>query len=286
VSGRKEERVIEEGRARETYTHGHGKFMARVLSRRTAAIDAGFLLPHLRPGATVLDCGCGPGSITVGMAEAVAPGRTVGIDLSDGHFPVARALAVERGVDNVVFQVADVYQLPFDDGSFDAVFANGLLLHLSEPRHALRELRRVLRPSGIVGIRDLDWGSWLMAPTTPRLEEFRALLRQVMTSNGASLEYARHQRALLLQAGFARTEVSVTASCHVGGTYRSTAEATEQWAETYLWLLEDFAQQAEAAGWIDPAGLEAMAAEMQHWANRPDAFEAILWCEALGWASV
>jgi hypothetical protein len=58
VSGRKEERVIEEeGLARETYTHGHGEFMARVLSRRTAAIDAGFLLPHVRPGAAVLDCG-------------------------------------------------------------------------------------------------------------------------------------------------------------------------------------------------------------------------------------
>jgi hypothetical protein len=65
-----------------------------------------------------------------------------------------------------------------------------------------------------------------MAPTTPRLDEFRALVRQVMTSNGASLEHARHQRALLLQAGYVRTEVSLTASCHVGGTYRSTTEAT------------------------------------------------------------
>jgi len=278
--------VIDEGRARETYTHGHGEFMARVLSRRTAAIDAGFLLPHLRPGAEVLDCGCGPGSITVGLAEAVAPGRTAGIDRSDGHFRVALALAAKHGTDNAEFQVADVYQLPFDDGSFDAVFANGLLLHLSEPGHALRKMRRVLRPSGIVAIRDLDWDSWLIAPTTPLLEEFRALLRQVMTSNGAGLQYARHQRALLLEAGFARTEASVTASCHVGGTYPGTAEATKQWAKTYLWLLADFTQQAVAAGWIDAAGLEAMAAEVQHWADRPDAFEAIVWCEALGWASV
>ena len=276
--------MIDERRARETYTHGHGEFMARVLRRRTAAVDAGFLLSHLRPGDAVLDCGCGPGSITVGLAEAVAPGRTVGVDLSDGHFPVAQALAAERGTSNVVFQVADVYELPFDDGSFDAVFANGLLLHLSDPGQALREMRRVLRPGGIVAIRDLDWGSWLMAPTTPRLEEFRALLRQVMTSNGANLNYARHQRALLLQAGFVRTEVSLTASCHAGGTYRSTSEATEQWTETYLWLLGDFAQQAVASGWIDPAGLEAMAAEVRHWADRADAFEAIIWCEALGWA--
>jgi hypothetical protein len=54
-----------------------------------------------------------------------------------------------------------------------------------------------------------------------------------MTSNGASLEYARHQRALLLEAGFVRTEVSVSVSCHVAGTYRSTSDATERWGETF-----------------------------------------------------
>jgi hypothetical protein len=79
--------------------------------------------------------------------------------------------------------------------------------------------------------------------------------------------------------------VSVTASCHVGGTYRSTTEATEQWTETYLSVLGDFAQHAVAAGWVDPAGVEAMAAEVRHWADRADAFEAIIWCEALGWAT-
>ncbi|MBV9543210.1 MAG: hypothetical protein JOY61_02400 [Chloroflexi bacterium] len=101
----------------------------------------------------------------------------------------------------------------------------------------------------------------------------------------ASLEYARQQRALLLGAGFTQTELSVTASCHVGGTCRGTTEAAEQWAETYLWLLGDFAQQAVTAGWIDPAGVEAMAAEVRRWADRPDAFEAIIWCEALGWTA-
>jgi ubiquinone/menaquinone biosynthesis C-methylase UbiE len=85
--------MADPGLARESYTHGHGDFMARVLSRRTAAVDGSFLLPHLRPGNSVLDCGCGPGSITIGLAQVVAPGRTIGVDLAEGHFAVARATA-------------------------------------------------------------------------------------------------------------------------------------------------------------------------------------------------
>ena len=241
--------------------------------------------PTPRAGDAVLDCGGGPGSITVGLAEVVAPGRTIGVDLSDGHFAVAEALASARAVTNVTFQLADVYTLPFDDGSFDAVFANGLLLHLREPVRALREMRRVLRAGGVAAVRDLDWGSWLVAPTTPLLEQFRTLLKRGMAVNGAGLEYARGQRALLLEAGFARTEMSASASCHAGGTYRTTTEAAEQWAETYLSVLGQVAAQALPAGWVDQSELDAMASEVQLWAERPDAVEAIIWCQTLGWAA-
>jgi ubiquinone/menaquinone biosynthesis C-methylase UbiE len=51
--------------------------------RRTVETNASFVPPHLRPGLSVLDCGCGPGSITVGLAGRVAPGQVVGIDVAD-----------------------------------------------------------------------------------------------------------------------------------------------------------------------------------------------------------
>ena len=66
---------------REVYTPGYGGPTNQVMVRRTAAGAASFLLPHLRSGIRLLDCGCGPGSITIGLAEAVAPGEVVGIDL-------------------------------------------------------------------------------------------------------------------------------------------------------------------------------------------------------------
>src|SRR6187402_1236522 len=70
----------------------------RQVAARTATHDAAFLLPHLRPGMALLDVGCGPGSITVGLAEAVAPGSVTGVDLQAAQVEQSRALAVRLGV--------------------------------------------------------------------------------------------------------------------------------------------------------------------------------------------
>ena len=103
-----------------------------VYARRTGQVAA-FLAPHLRAGMRLLDCGCGPGSITVDLAQAVAPGDTIGIDLREDALVQARALARERRIATVAFQAASVYQLPFPDGSFDAAFACAVLQHLAAP---------------------------------------------------------------------------------------------------------------------------------------------------------
>jgi SAM-dependent methyltransferase len=67
----------------------------------------------------------------------------------------ARAwLAREREIANVAFQAATVYQLPYADGSFEAAFACAVLQHLAAPLAALRELRRVLKPGGVIGVAD------------------------------------------------------------------------------------------------------------------------------------
>ena len=63
------------------YVHTTTSIDRGRLERRTAARSAAFLLPHLRPGMRLLDFGCGPGSITVGLAGVVAPGEVVGVDI-------------------------------------------------------------------------------------------------------------------------------------------------------------------------------------------------------------
>ena len=110
---------------------------------REAARQAAFILPHLRSGMTLLDCGCGPGTITLGLAEAVAPGEVVGIDLEPGMVELANGFAKERSITNARFEVADIGSLPFPNDSFDAAFSCAVLEHVADPLQALREIHRV-----------------------------------------------------------------------------------------------------------------------------------------------
>ena len=106
------------------YSHGHHESVLRSHTWRTAENSAGFLLPHLLQGQSVLDVGCGPGTISADLARLVAPGGVTGIDLAPEVVEVARQSA--EGIDGVdlAFQVGDVYQLSFDDSSFDVVYAH------------------------------------------------------------------------------------------------------------------------------------------------------------------
>ena len=117
---------------------------------RRAAQWVPFLAPHLRSGMRLLDCGCGVGSITLDLAELVAPGKTVGLDLDESQLALAREAAASRGLGNARFEVGSMYELPFADASFDVALAHTVLFHLSDPPRAMRELRRVLAPDGIV----------------------------------------------------------------------------------------------------------------------------------------
>ena len=263
--------------AAEVYSQQANPAFEATLAARTASRDAAFFVPHLRPGMQLLDVGCGPGSITLGLAEVVAPGRVVGIDIQSLQVEQARARAAARGVATARFEIADVYRLPFPDDSFDAAFANGVLMHLREPARALGELHRVLRPGGIVGVRDPDFGASLYAPMTPRLEQWLAMRVQVRQHNGGDPFLSRHYRRLLLEAGFVRAEASASVDS-AGAPEETCGHAAFLEAQ-----LQGFARTAMAEGWMDQATVDAVAAEVNAWAHRPDAFAATTWCEAVGW---
>ena len=140
-----------------------------ALARRSANRQASFLLPLLKRGALLLDCGCGPGSITCDLARHLAPGTVVGIDVDPAQIERAAAHAVAEQLGNVSFQSASIYDLPFAAGRFEIVFAHAVFQHLSEPERAAREMYRVLAPGGIIALRSPDWGGILLAPRTPAL---------------------------------------------------------------------------------------------------------------------
>jgi ubiquinone/menaquinone biosynthesis C-methylase UbiE len=263
--------------AREVYSAGTPA-VDSVLARRTVAREAAFFLPYLRPGMRLLDVGCGPGSISLGLAAVVAPGEVIGIDLRPESIAQARAAAGDS-VANARFEVASAYELPFPDASFDAAFAHAVLTHLREPVRALAEVRRVLRPGGVVGVRDPDFGASLYFPSTPLAEQRRALLFRVLEHNGGNPFLGRAHRRLLHEAGFARADAGATVDS------AGTPEETRRWAALMKAVQHSAARTALAAGWTDSAALDAMLAEIDAWAEHPDAFFAGTHCHAVGWVS-
>jgi ubiquinone/menaquinone biosynthesis C-methylase UbiE len=253
---------------------------AAHFARRTALKDAAFFLPYLQPGIRLLDCGCGPGTISIGLSELIAPGELVGIDTSDRLLEAAREHAREQGLTNTRFELADIHNLPFDAGSFDAAIVSRVLEHLADPVAAMREVRRVLKPGGVVGVCSSDYGGAIIAPIDPLLEQWVALHRRHRESYGGNPLMGRFLRATLLEAGFVRVVGSASSE------YYGDAEGTRSIAGTAIGL-------SQGAGWgdtvvakrfTDRETLDQLVAAWRAWGERPDALYVIPHGEAVGWA--
>ena len=105
------------GSAGNDYALGYGEDIVQKINQRSVGREGSFVLPSLRQGMSLLDAGCGPGSITLGLARLLAPGAVTGIDIDAGQVAQAQGSAREMGIENARFQVADVYHLPFEDQS-------------------------------------------------------------------------------------------------------------------------------------------------------------------------
>ena len=253
---------------RETYTHGHAPATVRQHGQRTAAEAAAFILDDLQPGLRVLDVGCGPGSITRGLAEIVAPGEVVGLDASADVLAVAREEAAARGIANVRFERGDAYALPFADNSFDIAFAHQVLQHLSEPAAALREMLRVLKPNGLIGVRDVDWGTVAYSPADPWIDRFMEMHTKTWRRNGGEPNMGRQLRALLNAADVIDLRVTSSTWCY------ATPRETEEWGDSYAAriLTSPMGSRAVEYGHASQRDLEAMANAFRAWARTPDAF--------------
>jgi len=135
------------------YGMGYSKTFIDVLKKRCIKTHAQFLIPYLKPGMKILDCGSGPGSMTIDFARYLQRGEVIGVDIEESQIAIATADAKRENVTNVTFQTADVFDLPFADDTFDLVFSQGLLVHLPDPIQALQEQRRVTKKGGIVTAR-------------------------------------------------------------------------------------------------------------------------------------
>jgi SAM-dependent methyltransferase len=262
------------------YTHGHHESVLRSHRWRTAANSAGHLLPVLRPGLTVLDVGCGPGTITADLAALVASpdgsGRVTAMEITAEALGLARAEIAGRGQGNVDFAVGDVHALPFPDDSFDVVHAHQVLQHVGDPVQALRELRRVCRPGGHIAVRDSDYTAFTWYPRLPELDEWLALYQRLARANGGEPDAGRRLLAWAHAAGL--TDVTPTSSTWCFATPEDRAWWGGMWAERVV--DSALGRQALASG-VAPETLARISAGWRAWAADPDGWLSILHGELL-----
>ncbi|MGA2836918.1 MAG: methyltransferase domain-containing protein [Acidimicrobiales bacterium] len=263
-----------------TYTHGHHESVLRSHRWRTAANSAAYLLPHLAPGADLLDVGCGPGTVTCDLARSVAPGRVVGIDAAADVVDAARAEAGASGVDGVTFEVADLFDLPFDDGTFDIVHAHQVLQHVADPVAALVEMRRVCRPGGLVAVRDSDYPTFTFAPPEPDLDRAVAAYGELTRVNRAHWDAGRQLLGWAHAAGFVDVVASASAWCFASEEERAWWGGL--WADRFT--RSALADQLLASGIAQRTDLEEFAAAWRRWAASPDGWFAVLHGEVLATA--
>jgi SAM-dependent methyltransferase len=261
----------------DSYTHGHHDSVLRSHRWRTAENSAGYLLPYLRSGLSLLDVGCGPGTITVDLGRRVAPASVIGVDRERAVIAEATRLLEAGNLGNVQFKPGDVYSLEFDDQSFDVVHAHQVLQHLTDPVAALVEMRRVTRRGGIVAVRDSDYGGFVWAPTDPLLDRWMQLYHDVCRCNGADADAGRHLLGWAHAAGF--DEIVATSS-----TWTFADAATRRWWGG-LWAervtRSSLATQAVEYGLSTEAELEAISRSWLRWAEQDDGFFAVLHVELI-----
>ncbi|HYN89715.1 MAG TPA: methyltransferase domain-containing protein [Ardenticatenaceae bacterium] len=250
-----------------------------LLRGRNVADYAEFLIPHLAPGFFLLDVGCGGGSLSIGLAQHA--GRVIGVDPNPGDFAGARQYALEQGMTNIEFRSGNVYALEFPDDQFDACFCHSVLEALDRPLDALQEIRRVLRPGGVVGLASVEYGGLILAgPHEPLLRRFYAIRERLWQIDAGADPYrGRALRGLLKQAGF---EGIVASSKYIA---HGTDEAVQGFG---IGRAEDcrdewYASAAQKHGLATEADLEAMRQAWMEWAEAPSAYAAFAWCRAVAW---
>ncbi|MDH4066826.1 MAG: methyltransferase domain-containing protein [Acidobacteriota bacterium] len=261
--------------SREHYTHGHHESVLRSHSWRTVANSAAYLEPHLTSGLSVLDVGCGPGTITAEIADRVgADGSVVGIDASADV--VALASEAQQST-NLTFAVGDIYALEAADDTFDVVHAHQVMQHLADPVAALREMRRVCRPGGIVAARDADYSGSAWFPGDEWLDRWLDLSLTIGRDNGGEPDAGRRMLSWAQAAGFLDVTPSASVWCFATPSERSWWAGL--WADRVM--QSHLAEQAVAGGYATSADLSRMADAWRAWASHPDAWFAVIHGEIL-----
>jgi SAM-dependent methyltransferase len=171
----------------------------------------------LTPGMTVVDLGCGPGGVTLAVAERVGPGgRVIGVDDAERHLDEARRRAARAGLTNVSFEHADVttWRPP---GPLDAVVGRLLLMHLDDPVAQVALAADLVRPGGVVAFLDVALGTRAAQPEVPLLTAYNGWFLETLRQAGRPVDMGLRLAAVFTAAGLSRVTLTAAAPVERGG---------------------------------------------------------------------
>ncbi len=171
----------------------------------------------LRPGARVVDLGCGPGDVSLAAAGRVGPGGTVlGLDDAPRPLELARRRAEAAGLRNVSFAQADVTRW-WPDEPVDAVLGRLILLHLPDPVAQVARLAGTVRPGGVVAFADVALSTRAAQPELPLLTAFNSWLLGTLARSGRPVDMALRLAAVFRDAGLPDPVLTAAAPLERGG---------------------------------------------------------------------
>jgi SAM-dependent methyltransferase len=170
------------------------------------------------------------------------------------------------GDSGATFQAMDLYALDIDDNSYDIAHAHQVLQHVSDPVAALQEMHRVVRPGGLIAVRDADYAGMHWAPDSPLLDKWLSVYRRVAKANDAEPDAGRHLVRWAREAGLTNVTATVDAWLFASPDRRAWWGST--WAERVV--SSSLADQAIEQGFASAAELDAIADGWRSWIDEPD----------------
>jgi ubiquinone/menaquinone biosynthesis C-methylase UbiE len=231
------------------YVHGYSE-QERVRLVDQAVTLAELLHSDIRypDGCLVLEAGCGVGAQTTTLAAASPGASFISIDISEDSLAQANQQVKAMGLQNVTFQRADIFSLPFAPASFDHVFVCFVLEHLPHPEKALTQLRLVLKRGGSMTVIEGDHGSACFHPDSVYARKAIQCLIDLQCDSGGDPLIGRRLYPLLVQAGFRDVHVSPRM---VYSDWSKPALVEGFTKKTFTAMVEGVAEQAVSRGLID-----------------------------------
>ena len=188
-----------EGKTQEQqyYYKGFSSSIGDTHRWRTVEKCLKFMLPYVRSTDHVLDVGCGVGTITCDFGQYVPHGKVIGVEPTKEVLEEAVLLRDRQKKENVSFELASAYELPYKDNTFDIVFCHQVLVHLQDQVTALREMKRVVKPNGFICCKEADISSMVVSPT-----KYSEKIRAFFMKESVNLALGRSLKEKALASGF------------------------------------------------------------------------------------